>query len=100
MRPTPCCLSSSRASCSAGRCKTTPLSAAQRQALVASVGQRYELIMLESLSERARVARLLWDNAYIRLTCPEAFAVHSQIIEWGVELSDDRIPEPAVGVDP
>ena len=80
--------------------QTTPLSAVQRQALVASVGGDYELIMLESLSERARVARLLWDNAYIRLTCPEAFAVHSQIIEWGVNFSQDRIPEPAVGVDP
>ena len=43
---------------------------------------------------------MLWDNARIRLTCPEAYPVHKEIIEWNVRYSKDRIPEQAVGVDP
>jgi nitroreductase len=80
--------------------RTTPLTAEQRRALAASVGDGYELRLFETFSERAAVARLLWDNALIRLTCPEAFEVHRQVIEWGARFSEDRIPEQAVGVDP
>jgi hypothetical protein len=80
--------------------RTTPLSPGQRQALGTAVGAAYKVQFFESLAERVRVAGLLWDNAYIRLTCPEAFEVHSEIIEWGSRFSKDRIPEEAVGVDP
>lgn len=76
------------------------LSEMQRQALIDSVGGRYRLQFFESFRERNKIARLLWDNAYIRLTCPEAFEVHRNIIEWGARFSKDRIPEQAVGVDP
>ena len=80
--------------------RTTPLTAEQRRALAASVGDGYELRLFETFPARAAVARLLWDNALIRLTCPEAFEVHRQVIEWGARFSEDRIPEQAVGVDP
>jgi nitroreductase family protein len=80
--------------------RTTPLTDAQRQALGAAPGPAYELRFLESRPERMKVAGLLWDNAYIRLTCPEAYEVHRQIIDWGARFSKDRIPEQAVGVDP
>ena len=80
--------------------RTTPLTADQRKALSASVGDAYELRLFETFSARAAVARLLWDNARIRLTCPEAFEVHRHVIEWGARFSEDRIPEQAVGVDP
>lgn len=79
---------------------TTALTASQREALRAAVGDAYELRLFETFSARAAVARLLWDNARIRLTCPEAFEVHRQVIEWGARFSADRIPEQAVGVDP
>jgi len=78
----------------------TPLSVAQRQALLHAPGDGYTVQLFESFSERKKVARLLWGNAHIRLTCPEAFPVHQSIIEWGVRFSKDRIPEEAVGVDP
>src|SRR5574343_455795 len=45
------------------------------------------------------VAQLLWSSAHIRLTCPEAYRVHREIIEWGAKYSNDKIPEQAVGVD-
>lgn len=80
--------------------RTTPLTNGQRQALVSATGPGYEVQFFESLAERLKVARLLWDNAYIRLTCPEAYEVHREIIEWGARYSKDRIPERAVGVDP
>ena len=80
--------------------RTTPLSAAQRAALTAAPGPGFELQFFESFAQRLAVARLLWHNAAIRLTCPEAFEVHRAIIEWGARYSEDRIPEQAVGVDP
>ena len=80
--------------------RTTPLSKAMRQALTDAPGSAYEVQFFESFAERLEVARLLWDNAYIRLTCPEAYEVHREVIEWGARFSKDRIPEEAVGVDP
>lgn len=80
--------------------RTTPLTTAQRHALIHAPGAGYEVQFFEPFAERLKVARLLWDNAYIRLTCPEAFEVHREIIEWGARYSKDRVPERAVGVDP
>ncbi len=80
--------------------RTTPLSSEQRAALQVAAGPRAQLQVFEGFGSKARIARLLWDNAKIRLTCPEAFPVHSTIIEWGARYSADRIPEQAVGVDP
>ena len=79
---------------------TTPLRQDQKDALVASVGNGYTLQFFESFGDRFAVARLLWQNAYLRLTCPEAYPVHRDIIEWNARYSTDRIPDQAVGVDP
>ena len=80
--------------------QTTPLSESQRQGLTSAIGSGYTLQFFENFSVRLKLAKLLWDNAHIRLTCPEAFEVHRQIIEWGSRYSKDRIPEQAVGIDP
>jgi nitroreductase len=80
--------------------RLAPLSEMQRQALIEASGEQYRLQFFESFQDRKKIAGLLWDNAYIRLTCPEAFEVHKNIIEWGARFSKDRIPEQAVGVDP
>ena len=80
--------------------KTTPLTVEQRDALAAAAGPGYEVIFFESLADRWKVTKLLWANAKVRLTCPEAYAVHREAIEWGAQFSEDRIPEKAVGVDP
>lgn len=79
---------------------TKPLTEIQRQALIAAAGEGFLLQLFESFSQKKAIAKLLWDNAYIRLTCPEAFPVHQDIIEWGARVSKDRIPEQAVGIDP
>lgn len=80
--------------------RMTPLTDAQREALRAAPGPDYEVRLYESFPERRGIAGLLWDNAYIRLTCPEAYPVHRDIIEWNARFSKDRIPDQAVGVDP
>ncbi len=79
--------------------KTTPLSDSQKAALREAVGDAFELSFFESPKMKRRVARLLWDSAYLRLTCPEAYEVHKRVIEWGARFSEDKIPEEAVGVD-
>lgn len=79
---------------------TTPLLPTQKEALIAAVGEDYILQFFESFRERLAVARLLWRNAYIRLTTPEAYPVHRDIIEWNAQFSEDRIPDQAVGTDP
>lgn len=80
--------------------RTTPLTANQRTAIQTAAGEGYTVQFFETLADRYEAAKLLWQNAHIRLTCPEAYQVHKQIIEWGASFSNDRIPERAVGVDP
>ncbi|MDP2880322.1 MAG: molybdopterin biosynthesis protein MoeY [Azonexus sp.] len=80
--------------------RMTPLTSEQRNSLSLATGGNYSVQFFEKTSDRIKVARLLWDNAYIRLTCPEAFLVHREIIEWGARFSHDRLPEEAIGVDP
>lgn len=80
--------------------RSAPLNAVQRDSIRAAVGTGFAVQFFETFAERVEVARLLWQNAYIRLTCPEAYLVHKEIIEWRARFSKDRIPEQAVGVDP
>lgn len=80
--------------------KTTPLTNLQRLALVEAAGDNFGIQFFESRGQRMKMASLLWESAKIRLTCPEAYPVHKEIIEWRARFSKDRIPEQAVGVDP
>jgi hypothetical protein len=79
---------------------TTPLLPEQKEALVTAIGADFSVQFFESFADRLAVARLLWKNAYLRLTCPEAYSVHCDIIEWNARYSADRIPDQALGVDP
>jgi len=79
---------------------TKPLSARQKRALEDCVGEDFQVHWLETGAERWRMARLLFRSARIRLTIPEAYEVHRDIIEWHARTSEDRIPDQAVGLDP
>lgn len=76
-----------------------PLTAVERSALLASVGDDHDVVWREG-SARRRVASLLFKSARLRLTMPEAYLVHRDAIEWGATFSNDRVPEAAVGLDP
>jgi molybdopterin/thiamine biosynthesis adenylyltransferase/nitroreductase len=71
----------------------------QKRAMEVAVGEGYRVHWLEGRSNRWQMARLLFHSAHIRLTTPEAYEVHRKNVEWGVQFSEDRIPEYAVGVD-
>ncbi len=82
------------------RLKTTPLTPEQKLALEQSVGKFYTVYWLEGWQNRRRAALLMYKNAKLRLTLPEAFPTHSTIIEWNARFSEDKIPDQAVGLDP
>lgn len=77
-----------------------PLTVAEKHSLEASVGGAYRVQWLERFGARAATARLMFDNAKLRLTMPEAYRVHRDVIEWNARFSEDRVPDQALGVDP
>ena len=77
---------------------TTAVSADQRQALQDSLGAGFELRWIDGWAGRARMARLLFRSARLRLTTPEAYRVHSEVIDWGRRFSEDKVPDQALGV--
>ena len=79
---------------------TRPLTRREREALSSAVGPGYRVHWIEGWAGRWRAATLMYRNAKIRLTMPEAFEVHRSIIEWNARYSRDRIPDQAVGLDP
>jgi sulfur-carrier protein adenylyltransferase/sulfurtransferase len=78
---------------------TRELSPGQKHAMEQAVGEAYRVIWLEGLAKRWQTAKLLFHNAHMRLTTPEAYEVHRKNIEWGVRYSETHIPEHALGVD-
>jgi nitroreductase len=79
--------------------RTMPLTAAQKQALQDAVGKLYTVRWFEG-SQRWALAKLMFDNARLRLTLPEAYPVHRDIIEWNARYSEDKVPDRALGLDP
>jgi hypothetical protein len=79
--------------------QTRPLTAAEKQAMEAAVGSAYSLQWLEGFQTKLKVARLMFDNAKLRLSMPEAYETHRKVIHWGVTHSPDRVPDQALGVD-
>jgi hypothetical protein len=79
---------------------TRSLSDRQKQALEQILGEGFSVHWIEGSAGRRQMAKLLFHNAHIRLATPEAYQVHRQNIEWGVQFSEHHIPELALGVDP
>ena len=77
-----------------------PLRKMDREQLEAAVGPGYRLVWVEGKGAKRKMARLLFKNAHIRLTMPEAYEVHKRIIQWDSRFSIDRIPDQAIGLDP
>ena len=79
---------------------TRSLSVEQKQTLAGSLPKGYSVVWYEGFVRRWHLAKFMFDNAKVRLTIPEAYAVHKSVIEWGARFSVDKIPGQAVGVDP
>ena len=78
---------------------TTPLNESQKEALQSAVGKRYIVKWFAGPAQRWKFAKLMFDNAKLRLTLPEAYSVHRNIIEWKSQFSDDKVPDQALGLD-
>lgn len=72
----------------------------EKQTLEASVGSDFHVQWLEGFTERFRAAWLMFKNAKLRLTLPEAYQVHRDIIQWNAQFSEERVPDQALGADP
>lgn len=79
---------------------TRALSHDEKRALEASVGDHCSVHWLEGFGKRLDMAKLMFANARLRLTMPEAYLVHKDVIEWNARYSEDRVPDQALGVDP
>ena len=73
------------------------LSERERQALERAIAPGFRVTWFEGWTGRTKMAWLNFANAKIRLTLPEAYQVHRDVIEWGARLSEDRIPSAALG---
>ncbi len=79
---------------------TRPLSMQQRDTLEGALPAGYRVIWKEGWANKWRAARLMSANAKVRLTAPEAYRVHREIIEWNARYSEDKVPDQAIGLDP
>ena len=75
-----------------------PLTASEKAALTATLPAGYTVCWLEG-RQRTAAAGLMFRNAKLRLTMPEAHQVHQAVIEWNARHSADRMPDRALGVD-
>lgn len=80
--------------------RTLALNPEQKAELAAALPDGYRVRWLEGFGQRLAAARLMFANAKLRLTMPEAHQVHRAIIEWRARYSEDRIPDQALGIDP
>lgn len=76
---------------------TKPLGAARKARLEAAVGPGADVVWFEGTRRKLRMAWLGARSAKIRLTIPEAYAVHRDIIQWDARHSFDRVPDQALG---
>lgn len=73
------------------------LTTSEKHALERAVQPGFQLSWLEGWSGRAKTAWLNFRSAKLRLTLPEAYQVHRDVIEWKTQFSEDRIPDAALG---
>lgn len=79
---------------------TRRLTPQEKQTLEDSLPAGYQLLWFEGLQQKWRMTKLLWSNAGLRLTLPEAFPVHRDAIEWHAQFSEERMPDQSIGADP
>jgi len=78
----------------------TRITSEQKQSLGSALGDGYEIHWFESLSDRFVISQLCMRASHIRLSIPEAHAIHVRIIDWQNRLSEWGIPASAIGLDP
>lgn len=78
---------------------TRALTAEEKAGFAAVVGSGHQIVWIEGLQNRFRAACLMFRNAKLRLSLPEAYQTHAKVIQWHARFSTDRVPDQALGVD-
>lgn len=99
IRPSPLLAAIEQRSVHRRKLDTRPLTDQEKRELAASLGDDYQVTWFETFNQRLQVARLMFDNAKVRLTMPEAYPTHRDIIDWGKRHSKDKVPDQALGVN-
>jgi hypothetical protein len=73
-----------------------PLTTNERDALERAAAP-FRVRWFETMKARVALAALCMRNARIRLTIPEAYAVHRAVIDWNATTSEDRLPAASLG---
>ena len=71
----------------------------EKSQLEGALPDGYEVQWIEGAA-KWRAALLLFHSAKLRLTTPEAYQVHRDIIDWSCRFSPTKVPDQALGVDP
>lgn len=79
---------------------TVPLTFCEKKELEARLPEGYRIQWLEGWKSRFAMADLNQRSGKLRLTIPEGYAVHREIIEWNARTSEDRVPDRALGLSP
>lgn len=82
------------------RFRLQPLTAEQKRSLSAELQPGMEIQWYESLTERSKIAALTALATNIRLSIPETFEIHRNIVDWKNRHSEHAIPARALGLDP
>lgn len=84
--------------------RTSPLKNEEKSFLmnesITSDQGRYEIVWLESLSEKLSMMEICRLSGKIRLESPKAHSVHRDTIDWGSSVSFDKIPDQSLGISP
>ena len=79
--------------------RTRQLSGDEKTQLETALAPGYRLRWIEGWVPKWQAALLMFNNAELRLTMPEAYRVHRDIIHWNRRFSADRVPDQALGAD-
>lgn len=78
---------------------TEPLTEIEKAKLLSVLPEGFEIVWFEPLELRRKVAKLIYGNAYTRVSMEEAHHHHRKIIDWDKQFSKDKIPDQALGVN-
>jgi nitroreductase len=79
--------------------RSRPLTAVEKGALNAALGQELAVVWHEPLDRRMEFARLGALATDIRLRAPETYAIHREVIDWTPGHSRTGLPAAALGLD-
>lgn len=86
--------------------ETRPLNGSEKAKLEAALGPAHSIQWLEG-AQKTAAAKLMFNNAKLRLLMPEAYETHKRIIVWPMKQADGQpepvtwgVPAAALGVDP